>query len=102
MYLTCEIVHGTALQKSFIYLAAHYSYPNLHLSFYYLCPTGTIPDAIANLQSLSEMDLSGNQLSGSLPDSIGELKALTKLSLQQNDFSGTHVCCRLVFIALAS
>ena len=59
--------------------------------------TGTIPDAIANLQSLSEMDLSGNQLSGSLPDSIGELKALTKLSLQQNDFFGTH-CCRLGFV----
>lgn len=53
---------------------------------------GIIPDGIANLQSLTEMDLSGNQLSGSLPDSIGELKALVKLSLQQNDLSGACVC----------
>jgi Leucine-rich repeat (LRR) protein len=43
-----------------------------------------LPDSIGNLQNLTSLDLSDNNLK-SLPDSIGELQNLTSLSLSEND-----------------
>ncbi|XP_004951805.1 receptor-like protein 2 [Setaria italica] len=43
---------------------------------------------IANLRSLSHLDLGGNRLNGKIPDSIGELRRLEVLHLDHNNMSG--------------
>ncbi|KKM64241.1 hypothetical protein LCGC14_1503370 [marine sediment metagenome] len=47
------------------------------------CKLKSIPESIINLQSLSELDLSFNNLT-SLPDNIGNLNSLTKFNLSNN------------------
>lgn len=55
----------------------------LDLSFTSL--TGTVPDLLGvNLNSLSELNLAGNQLSGTLPPSLGSLSSLRMLNLSAN------------------
>lgn len=50
--------------------------------------TGTLPPDLANLNSLSTLNLSHNQLSGGLPRELGNLTQLSLLNLGDNRFSG--------------
>nr|CAD1839380.1 unnamed protein product [Ananas comosus var. bracteatus] len=49
---------------------------------------GRIPDKIGNLQSLESLDLSINELNGTIPQSITALTSLSSLNLSYNNFSG--------------
>lgn len=51
--------------------------------------TGTIPDELAKLTLLGELDLSANGLTGSIPLAFGNLTKLNVLRLQNNAFNGT-------------
>ncbi|KAJ0961705.1 hypothetical protein J5N97_000024 [Dioscorea zingiberensis] len=50
--------------------------------------TGSIPESITKLQSLSVLILSWNSLSGPIPSFLNSLRALTVLDLSFNLFSG--------------
>ena len=50
--------------------------------------SGTIPPALGNLTSLTVLDLHSNQLSGTVPSQLGKLANLTVLSLDNNRLSG--------------
>jgi Leucine-rich repeat (LRR) protein len=50
--------------------------------------TGSIPASIGSLTGLTDLEFSWNQLSGSIPASIGNLTSLTSLLLGDNNFSG--------------
>ncbi|KAJ4800339.1 Receptor-like protein kinase [Rhynchospora pubera] len=50
---------------------------------------GSIPPSIGNLSStLSKIYLGGNQISGTIPNSVGQLRSLTLLSIGNNMISG--------------
>ncbi|CAN6817171.1 unnamed protein product [Brassica oleracea] len=51
--------------------------------------SGELPDVFQNLVSLINLDISANNLSGMLPPSMGSLLALTTLHVQNNQLSGT-------------
>ncbi|XP_078428601.1 protein STRUBBELIG-RECEPTOR FAMILY 3-like [Wolffia australiana] len=51
--------------------------------------TGSIPDSLSTLGSLTDMSLSHNMLSGALPDSFQALTGLINLDLSFNSLSGT-------------
>ena len=50
--------------------------------------TGTIPNSIGNLNSLTQLNLYNNQLNGTIPNSIGNLSSLIKLNLYYNQLNG--------------
>ncbi|XP_065873126.1 protein STRUBBELIG-RECEPTOR FAMILY 3-like isoform X2 [Euphorbia lathyris] len=50
--------------------------------------TGTIPDTLSSLTSLTAMSLNDNLLSGEIPDSFQLLTGLINLDLSNNNFSG--------------
>jgi Leucine-rich repeat (LRR) protein len=50
---------------------------------------GTLPDEIADLNSLESLVVSDNQFTGTLPYWLGNLNKLTSLMLSSNQFSGT-------------
>jgi Leucine-rich repeat (LRR) protein len=50
--------------------------------------TGTLPESIANMTALYDMDLSSNQLEGKLPN-LEKLSNLRLFLLDQNKFTGT-------------
>lgn len=50
--------------------------------------SGCIPSAIAKLDALKNLDLSGNSLSGSVPEDIGDLVGLINLHLEGNSLDG--------------
>jgi len=51
--------------------------------------TGTLPESLLRLDSLTYMDLKINQLTGTLPASMWSLSALTSLDVSGNLFNGT-------------
>ena len=51
--------------------------------------TGSIPEALGQLNNLQDLYLGGNQLTGSIPETIGQLKNLQVLSLVNNQLTGT-------------
>ena len=50
--------------------------------------TGRIPEEIAALDALMNLNLSCNQLSGKIPNKLGALQALESLDLSRNMLSG--------------
>ena len=50
--------------------------------------TGTIPEALGQLNNLQVLDLSGNQLTGTIPEALGHLENLEHLSLVGNELTG--------------
>lgn len=50
--------------------------------------TGTIPECLAALPKLKQLDLRGNDLSGPLPDGVFASTSLVSLDLSRNEFSG--------------
>ena len=50
--------------------------------------TGTIPDSIANLEYLHELNFMHNHLNGTLPSSMQQLQQLNALTILDNHFSG--------------
>ena len=50
--------------------------------------TGTIPEALSQLQHLTDLQLFGNFLHGSLPACLGQLTRLQSLLLSQNQLTG--------------
>ena len=50
--------------------------------------SGSIPESLGQLTSLTELHLGYNQLTGSIPESLGQLTSLTVLSLDNNQLSG--------------
>jgi len=51
--------------------------------------SGTIPNAIGELNKLKELQMESNSIFGSIPNSIGDLSLLTKLSLDGNLLTST-------------
>jgi len=51
--------------------------------------SGTIPNAIGELNKLKELQMESNSISGSIPNSIGNLSSLKKLSLDGNMLTST-------------
>ncbi|KAG2330771.1 hypothetical protein Bca4012_019655 [Brassica carinata] len=51
--------------------------------------SGELPDVFQNLAGLINLDISANNLSGTLPPSVQSLSALTTLHVQNNQLSGT-------------
>ncbi|KAF2573765.1 hypothetical protein F2Q70_00000166 [Brassica cretica] len=51
--------------------------------------TGSIPESLGTLSSLSDMSLNDNQLSGELPDVFQNLVGLINLDISANNLSGT-------------
>ncbi|CAN6853323.1 unnamed protein product [Brassica oleracea] len=51
--------------------------------------SGELPDVFQNLVGLINLDISANNLSGTLPSSMESLSALTTLHVQNNQISGT-------------
>ena len=51
--------------------------------------TGTIPEALGNLNNLQYLDLTYNGLTGPIPETLGQLDSLHTLSLASNDLIGT-------------
>ncbi len=51
--------------------------------------TGTIPPQLGNLSNLVNLRLYGNQLSGSIPAELGNLTKLTNLRIYNNQLSGS-------------
>ncbi len=49
--------------------------------------SGVLPPQIGNLNSLTSLDLNNNQLTGSIPKEIGNLSKLTTLSLYSNELT---------------
>lgn len=52
---------------------------------------GTLPDEIANLNSLRSLILSDNEFTGTLPLWLGKLNSLANLMLSNNKFTGTLI-----------
>ena len=50
--------------------------------------TGTIPDWLGGLTTLTGLSLWGNQLTGEIPDALGNLSLLEQLVLHENHLSG--------------
>ncbi|MCY3886603.1 MAG: YbaY family lipoprotein [Chloroflexi bacterium] len=50
--------------------------------------TGTLPSALGDLGSLTELDLGDNRLQGAIPEALGNLTDLESLSLDGNELSG--------------
>ena len=50
--------------------------------------TGTIPEALGQLNKLQSLNLSGNQLTGTIPEALGQLDSLEHLSLVGNELTG--------------
>ncbi|XP_052159487.1 receptor kinase-like protein Xa21 [Oryza glaberrima] len=50
--------------------------------------TGNLPDSLGNLPNLFILSLSQNKISGQIPPSIGNLSHLSELYLQENNLSG--------------
>ncbi|CAK9171606.1 unnamed protein product [Ilex paraguariensis] len=50
---------------------------------------GEIPESFAKLSSLTNLDVSINQLTGSIPNLIFQLKNVVQIELYQNSFTGT-------------
>ena len=51
--------------------------------------TGSIPEALGQLNNLQNLRLNGNQLTGSIPETIGQLKNLQDLYLNGNQLTGS-------------
>ncbi|GJP33005.1 hypothetical protein CLOM_g17582 [Closterium sp. NIES-68] len=69
--------------------------------------TGSIPTSIASLSSLTHLDLYGNRLSGWIPSSIGGLLDLRYLDLRENSLTGSILSTigemtSLTFLGLSS
>lgn len=58
----------------------------IDLSFNYL--TGGIPEEIASLDGIKNLNLSWNQFSGRIPENIGAMWSLESLDLSENNLSG--------------
>ena len=50
--------------------------------------TGSIPETLGQLNNLKYLSLSGNQLTGSIPETLGQLNNLKYLSLSGNQLTG--------------
>ncbi|MEX0685047.1 MAG: T9SS type A sorting domain-containing protein [Balneolales bacterium] len=50
---------------------------------------GELPESMAFMESLQELDISNADFEGPIPEWIGQLPALTSLHLSDNDFTGT-------------
>ncbi|XP_074370492.1 putative LRR receptor-like serine/threonine-protein kinase At1g53440 isoform X2 [Apium graveolens] len=51
--------------------------------------SGSIPQEIANIDTLEELIMEDNQMGGALPPELGRLGSLRRLLLSSNNFSGT-------------
>ncbi|EEF39415.1 receptor protein kinase, putative [Ricinus communis] len=66
------------------------SFPNLiRLNFSNNSFYGSIPPTVANLSKLNILDLSVNKISGSIPQEIGMLRSLTYIDLSNNFLNGS-------------
>ncbi|KAL5804819.1 hypothetical protein ACOSQ3_031619 [Xanthoceras sorbifolium] len=50
--------------------------------------TGPIPKALANISTLTRLEIEFNQFSGNLPPELGDLPSLKRLLISSNNFSG--------------
>ena len=50
--------------------------------------TGAIPEALGQLNNLQVLDLSDNQLTGTIPEALGQLDSLQSLNLARNALTG--------------
>ncbi len=50
--------------------------------------TGSIPNELGSLSSLTELNFADNQLTGTIPAQLGSLSNLTKLELHNNQLTG--------------
>ncbi|PON34345.1 LRR domain containing protein [Parasponia andersonii] len=50
--------------------------------------TGNVPEEVANLTHLEELNLSGNELYGAIPDFLGNMTSLYQVDLSNNQLSG--------------
>ena len=69
--------------------------------------SGTLPESLSKLSTLSRLDLSSNAVNGTLPDALCELRSIQYLSLYDNSLSGTLPAClsnltTLTFLAMSN
>eukprot|EP00798_Chlamydomonas_sp_ICE-L_P030851 gene30851-35891_t len=60
--------------------------------------TGTIPDAVSQMQSVEIIGFGGNQLEGTIPSGVGRLESLKRLDLTNNKLTGSlpdGLCVRM-------
>ena len=80
-------LHGVEVGGTQVALEFEGRVTNIHLTGNNL--TGSIPPEIGNLSQLVHLGLDGNELSGSIPPEIGNLSLLAQLLLDGNELSGS-------------